>query len=90
MPDATQDLILDELRALRGDFNTYARDTGERVSALETDMHSIVGNGNPGRLALVETAVRKLMEWRWWLVGCAAGSSAVISVLAWVVSEGKK
>jgi hypothetical protein len=23
MPDATQDLILDELRALRSDFNTY-------------------------------------------------------------------
>jgi hypothetical protein len=65
MNDATQDLILDELRALRSDFNAYARDTGERVSSLETDMHALVGNGNPGRVAVLESAVAKLTQWKW-------------------------
>jgi hypothetical protein len=90
MPDTTQDLILDELRALRSDFNTYARDTGERVSSLETDMHDLKGNGQPGRVALLEAAVDALKQWRWWLIGAAAGGGGVISVLAWVVLEGKK
>jgi len=54
MPDSTQELILDELRALRSDFNTYARDTGERVSSLETDMHDLKGNGQPGMRSLQE------------------------------------
>ena len=90
MPDTTQELILDELRALRGDFNTFARDAGERVSALETEMHGLVGNGQPGRVALLERSVDKLVQFRWWTVGVAAGASGVISVLAWVVTEVKK
>jgi hypothetical protein len=90
MPDSTQELILDELRALRGDFNTFAREVGERVSALETDMHGLVGNGQPGRVALLERSVDKLVQFRWWTVGVAAGGSGVISVLAWVISEVNK
>jgi hypothetical protein len=86
----TQEIILGELRALRSDFNSYARDTGERVSVLETDMHTLVGNGNPGRVSLLEAAVSKLSQWRWWLVGVAAGSSGVVSILAWLVSGGRK
>jgi hypothetical protein len=90
MPDATQDLILDELRALRGDLNSFARETGERVSALETDMHGLCGNGQPGRVSVLETAVASLAQWRWWTVGVAAGASGVITALAWVISEVKK
>jgi hypothetical protein len=86
MPD-TQSLILAELQSLRADFNTYARETGERVSALETDIHGLVGNGQPGRVALLETAVAKLSQWRWWLVGAAAGSGGVVSILAWIITE---
>jgi hypothetical protein len=41
-------------------------------------------------VALFEMAVHKLMEWRWWMVGAAAGSSGVISVLVWVMEAGKK
>jgi hypothetical protein len=89
MPD-TQSLILAKLQSLRADFNTYARDTGERVTALETDLHGLMGNGNPGRVALLERAVESLMRWRWWLVGAAAGSGGVISVLAWIITEAHK
>lgn len=90
MPDSTQELILAELQMLRADFQTYARDTGERVSSLETQMHSLWGNGQVGRVGALEAAVEALKQWRWWLIGAAAGGGGVISVLAWVVSEGKK
>lgn len=45
-------------------------------------MYSLVGNGQPGRIALLERAVEALSRWRWWVVGAAAGASTVISVLA--------
>ena len=90
MPDPTQELILDELRLLRNDFNTFARDTGERVATLESDVHGLVGNGQPGRVALLERAVDKLTQWRWWLVGAAAGGGGVISAVAWVIAETNK
>jgi hypothetical protein len=82
--------ILDELRALRGDFNTFAREHGERVSVLETDVHSLVGNGRPGRVDRLESAVQRLKQWQWRLVGIFAGVSGVASVLAWVVTEVRK
>lgn len=86
MPDdSTQDIILDELRALRLDFNAYARETGERISVLETDVHGLVGNGQPGRVTRLEMAVAGLVRWRWWLAGAAAGGSGVVSLIAWVV-----
>jgi len=90
MPESTQDIILGELRALRGEFNTFARDTGERVSVLENDVHSLVGNGRPGRVDRLESAVQRLKQWRWWMVGAAAGGSCVIFAVAWVVSEARK
>jgi hypothetical protein len=83
----TQDLILAELQLLRADFQTYARETGERVTALETEMHSLAGNGQPGRVSSLETAVSKLSQWRWWVVGAAAGSGGVVSILAWIITE---
>jgi hypothetical protein len=89
MPDSTQDIILEELRALRGDFNSFAREHGERVSVLETGLSGLLGNGQPGRVTTIERGLEALTRWRWWVVGAAAGSSAVISVLAWVVEAHK-
>jgi hypothetical protein len=90
MPDSTQDLILTELRSLREDFHSFARETAERVSSLETEMHSLIGNGQPGRIALLERAVSKLSQWRWWVIGAAAGGSGVISVIAWMATEASR
>ena len=89
MPD-TQDLILDELRSLRTDFNSYSRDTGERIATLETQIYPLIGNGSPGRVSRLETSVEKLSSWRWWVVGAAAGGSGVVSVIAWVAVELRK
>jgi hypothetical protein len=83
----TQDVILAELQGLRRDFNDYARVTGERVSSLETDLKSLMGNGQPGRIAVLEANMSKLVEWRWRVVGCAVGGSGVVSALAWIVAQ---
>jgi len=52
--------------------------------------YSLVGNGQPGRIALLERAVESLSHWRWWVVGAAAGSGAVIAAIARVVELGAK
>lgn len=85
MQDTTSELILQELQLLRSDFNEFARDTGERVATLESHVkQGIVGNGQPSRLQALETTVTRLLEWRWWVVGAAAGGGAVISCVAWM------
>lgn len=67
--DNTQSLILVELQSLREDFNGYARQTGERLSTLESQMCSLCGNGQPGRIAKLEKDVDMLTGWRWWVLG---------------------
>ena len=86
--DPVQELILTELRGFRGemnglkdDFNRFARDVEGRTSSLETDNHSLMGNGNPGRVRILEVAVGKLKNWRWYVVGMAVGGSAVITLI---------
>lgn len=86
MPDCTNDMLLDEIRSLRQDFNQFARETGERISTTEADLHGLMGNGQPGRVSTLETAVSNLYAWRWQVIGAAAGSSAIISVIAWFIT----
>ncbi|HEY1947233.1 MAG TPA: hypothetical protein VGG97_09525 [Bryobacteraceae bacterium] len=54
-----QTLILEELREIRSDYTEHARVTGERLSALEVGMRSIVGNGE--RLASLEVGLKSLI-----------------------------
>jgi hypothetical protein len=75
------DLILAELKGLRDDTKA----NGERLARLETQMYGLVGNGQPGRIALLERAVEELKRWRWWVVGAAAGGAGVLSAIAWMV-----
>jgi hypothetical protein len=37
----TEDIILEELRALCSDYNDHARQTGERLPTLEAQMHDL-------------------------------------------------
>lgn len=87
--DDLQSIILAEVRSLREDFHAYARESGERISALETDMHALIGNGQPGRVSHLEKAVSQLSQWRWWVLGCTAGCTTVVSLVAWVITKGK-
>jgi hypothetical protein len=88
MSDSTDQLLLAEIRALREDFHQFARELTERVSVAETQLHTLVGNGQPGRVRLLEMAVESLKQWRWKTVGMAAGASSVICVIAWLVQRG--
>lgn len=87
MEPSTTDIILEELRALRNDYNDHARDTGERLAKLEAQMYSLCGNGQPGRIALIERAVQSLQRWRWYIVGAGAATSAIVMCAAWAFSH---
>lgn len=75
MQEETLQLILSEVREL----NTHARETGERLARLETSTYSLVGNGQPGRITLLEDKVDDLRRWRWRMVGIATGVAALMS-----------
>jgi hypothetical protein len=74
----TQDIILAELRA-------HALSTGERLSALETSMRTLVGNGQPGRITQIEESVKGLERWKWKVLGISTGGSAVVSAVLWLI-----
>lgn len=82
-----QELILAELRELRINFNVHALDVGKRLAILEQQMHDLCGNGQPGRVALLERAVRHLQQWRWWILGLSAGVSGAVGGVAWMLRE---
>lgn len=92
--DDLQSVILAELRALRDDLhslredlNEHTRVTAERLTKLETQMYSIIGNGKPGRLGVVEDAIDSLKQWRWRMAGITTAVSAVVSILAWFLKR---
>jgi hypothetical protein len=74
-------LILDELRELRSSFNEHAQDVVQRLSKLETQSESIVGNGQPGRLTIVENKVGDLQHVQWLVRGIYIGVSALVSFI---------
>ena len=80
--DATiEQLILQELQEIRTDLKQFRTDTAERVSALEVKSKDISGNGQPGRMKLVEDAVDSLQRNKYWVMGVAAGVSGVLSAV---------
>jgi hypothetical protein len=76
MPDNT-DQLLTEIRGLRGDLAAHS----ERMVAVETILHTLTGNGQPGRLAILENKVTQLQEFRFWLIGAAAGFGVASSLV---------
>lgn len=83
MSDSTQTLILEELRSLREDLHAFERDTAGRVSVAESQLHTLLGNGQPGRIAHLERDVDQLKQWKWWIAGIAAGVPVTTSILTW-------
>jgi len=55
------------------------------IAKIEAQLYPLIGNGSPGHVSKLEGLVAKLMQWKWWVLGCSAGASAVISVVAWWV-----
>lgn len=46
-----------EIRDLRKDLTTFSLDSMSRVSALEQSNRALIGNGQPGRVTVLETKV---------------------------------
>jgi hypothetical protein len=93
MADSTiQEYILEELRGMRADnvnmrteFNKALLDLVERTARLETDNHSLMGNGNPGRIAVMEKAIGILKGWRWYVVGITVGAGGVAGMAVTII-----
>lgn len=74
--------VRDELREFRSDVNGWRQDTGERVATIESQIKpTIIGNGQPSRLAVVEEQVDELRRDRWRLTGAASAGGAIIGVV---------
>lgn len=53
----------------------------ESLAELKTDVKSLVGNGQPGRVTMLEQDVKALIRWRWIVTGGILAVSAVISAI---------
>ena len=91
MEDNISELILSELRDLSTRFNDNAVSTGERLASLETSMYSLVGNGQPGRLSLIESSLKSLERWRANVKGrlaiIASFCGVAVTVVGWFVEK---
>ena len=77
----TSTLILEELRALRLEFTAHSLDASQRLTALETSLKTVVGNGKKGRLDNLEDDMDKLKSFRWKVVGAGAVVSTGLTFL---------
>jgi hypothetical protein len=53
----------------------------DSLARLETNMKDLVGNGQPGRVKILENEVSSLKKARWTFAGIIVGATAVISAL---------
>lgn len=53
----------------------------ERLTRIETLLETLTGNGQPGRIQLVEADVKELRETRWRWGGIMIGASTVLSLV---------
>jgi hypothetical protein len=81
MPPDIAELILSEIRSLRERFDEFSISSENRISTLESQMYTVVGNGQPGRLTKVESDVKRLDRWKYWVLGSGAGISTVVAVV---------
>jgi len=71
--------LRDELREYQGEVSCWRVELSQRVSSIETTIKpAIMGNGQPSRLASVESRVGELERGNW----RRAGAYTVLSALA--------
>jgi len=62
-------------------------DIAGRLSKLETQMTTVLGNGRPGKLRQIEDDIETFKEWKWSLVGAAGAISVIVSIGAWILER---
>jgi hypothetical protein len=99
------DLIIAEVRAvgskqdeLAKKMDDYMTAADKRLTIVETQLHPIVGNGQPGlcqqRLVMftdkeeaLNKRVTKLENWRYWVLGIAAATTTLAGLIAWWIEH---
>jgi hypothetical protein len=76
-----EDLILEELRALRATVEELAADSKQRLTYLEAHDQDISGNGQPGRMKTAETRITVLEHWRVYTVAVATTVATLFGIL---------
>jgi len=76
------ELIVSQQRELNAAFGKF----GERLASVETNVTLLVGNGQPGRITILEQRVDDLRRWRWRMVGIATGVATVMSGIVTTVA----
>jgi hypothetical protein len=80
MPDnSVQEIILSEIREMRGELKDIRENYTSRLVALETGIKPLLPNGRPGKIADLESEIQSLKNWRYWVVGACVGGTAVVS-----------
>ncbi len=90
-------LLLDEFRVFRGEFNTFReelsdwkQDARERLATLESDVKSgIRGNGQPSRVKVLEDKFADFQKSWWKMIGAGMTLWALISLALHFVPWGK-
>jgi hypothetical protein len=79
--------VMESLREIRSEQVTQGKD----LASVKESLHSIVGNGQPGRLGIVEQDIKDLREWQAHSKGWFAGLSGVAAVFGavghWLVDS---
>lgn len=52
-----------------------------QTTKTETHLHGLIGNGQPGRIGLIEADIKSLKEGRQWARGYFAAMGAVLTIL---------
>ena len=88
----TTQVILAELREIRGEMQQNQIDVVQRLASLEAQMKSLLGNGQPGRIGALESAISAVNRFKYTVVGYAMGVAGLVSLgttllLIWVTSR---
>jgi len=116
LPMEMAELILSELKSLNTKLDDLSADTKQRLSTLEaqiitdadarltqleTQMHPLVGNGQPGRCSQqlawgqeaerkMDSRVKELEQWRiglsWWVAGATTIATIVGAAIGGVIT----
>lgn len=74
--------VRDELREFRSDVNAWQLSTAEKIAKLEAQVKpAIVGNGQPSKLATIDTRVTALERGKYWLAGASSASGAAVGII---------
>jgi hypothetical protein len=79
--------VAEELRQLRVLLTDGQGAVISRLAIVESQMTSLVGNGQPGRITKLETAIAAIQKFRYTSLGWAGGVGASISLVIVILSH---